>query len=513
MKACGTAIARQGAMYALSALGVGVALAVTQAVPALREEGQSILFIAVVMVSSWFGGLGPGLLAMALSIPIIDFYVAPSQIFNEADLARLVVFMLVATLISGINAARQRLEAKIRLRADELAGLDRRKDEFLAMLAHELRGPLASIRNASLLLRQPETHPTEADRARQIIDRQVHHFSRLIDDLLDISRFAVGKIRLCRTPIELKRIVAHAVELSSPLIEARSHELTVRLPDQPVWLDVDATRMAQVLANLLDNAAKYTEPEGHIVFSAESNGGELLLKVQDDGIGMTAENLALAFDLFTQAENTLDFARGGLGLGLNLVRRLVVLHGGTIEVQSAGLGLGTEFRLRLPVLAEGPTEPCRTPEADAEVAPLAIRPRNVLIVDDQVDAANNLATLLRYWGHLPRVAYDGRETLDLLKDDQFRPDLILIDIGLPDIDGFEVARQCRDCSSLDSARIIAMTGYAREEDSRFDNGDFDDHLLKPIDFLALQHLLNLDGTPHNEPRPQRVEVLIPVGTA
>jgi signal transduction histidine kinase/DNA-binding response OmpR family regulator len=362
---------------------------------------------------------------------------------------------------------------------------DRAKNEFLAMLAHELRNPLAPIRNACQILRVVAPDQPELTTARDMIDRQVQHLVRLVDDLLDISRITRGKIQLRPEPVEVAAVVARAVEVSRPLIEARKHQLTVREPSERLWVRADPLRLAQVLANLLNNAAKYTEEGGRIWLSAQRDGRHVAFRVRDTGIGIPAEMLPNIFDLFTQVDRSIDRSEGGLGIGLTLVKRLVEMHGGSVRAYSAGPGKGSEFLVRLPALAEPPSD-AATEYDDKQSTGLASR--RVLLVDDNVDAAESLATLLRLQGHDVRLAHDGVTALKTAES--FQPEVVLLDIGLPGMDGYEVAERLRREVKLSDALLAALTGYGRDDDRRRSRAaGIDIHLVKPVDLAALQAML------------------------
>jgi PAS domain S-box-containing protein len=374
-----------------------------------------------------------------------------------------------------------------RRRADQLAETNRLKDEFLAMLGHELRNPLAPIPNAVQVLEELSPADPDLKWARDVIERQVQHLTRLVDELLDVSRISRGKITLQKERLKLAQVVADAVEIARPHIEARRHKLTVLQPPEPVWLEGDATRLAQVLANLLNNAAKYTERGGHIWLTVEQGGPEALVRVRDTGVGIAPEMLPLVFDLFTQADRSLHRSQGGLGIGLTLVRHLVEMHGGEVRAFSHGLGRGSEFVIRLPVLP-GISESGETPEQSAP-APVAPPPRRILIADDNEDFAELTARLLRRrGGHEVKVVYDGPAALEAAPT--FRPEAAFLDIGLPGINGYELAQRLRQLPGLEKALLVALTGYGQEEDRRRALAvGFDDHLTKPVGFDRLQRLL------------------------
>ena len=339
---------------------------------------------------------------------------------------------------------------------------DRRKDEFLATLAHELRNPLAPIRNAVELMRAQGLEDANLEWARQVIDRQIGNMSRLVDELLDVSRIATGKLVLRRELTELATVIDRAVESCQPLIEAKSHTLEIDLPERPVTLSADEVRLTQVFANLLTNAAKYTDAGGKIRVHAETNGGQVAVSVRDTGVGIRHEMLYEVFRLFTQAVPSIDRTEGGLGVGLALVRRLVELHGGTVNAESAGLGEGSTFTVRLPIAApesrpsdEGvivPNQPTR--------AKTALR---VLVVDDNADGAMSLAMLVELMGHAAQTAYNGIDGLDAAHS--FRPNLIFLDIGLPGMNGYEVCRAIRSDPAFVNTKLVALTGWGTEKDS------------------------------------------------
>ncbi len=365
----------------------------------------------------------------------------------------------------------------------EIQEANRGKDEFLAMLAHELRNPLAPVLNSVEVLRRG-ARGEEAGAAVEMIDRQTRHMARLVDDLLDVSRITRGKIQLRPEPIELSGVIARAVASTRPLIESRRHTVEVHVPPGPIRVLADATRVEQVLANLLTNAAKYTNEGGHITLTAAAEGDEAVLRVRDNGIGIAADMLPRVFDLFMQAHSTLDLALGGLGIGLTLVRRLVELHGGRIEAHSEGLGRGSEFVVRLPLLEQPVAEPNREPAAPAA----KVSPQRVLVVDDNRDAAESLALMLRLDGHEVRVAHDGPAALEAAS--AFRPEVVLLDIGLPRMSGHEVAARLLRQPHAGRRLLVAMTGYGQDEDRRRSHeAGFDHHLVKPVDPQTLRDLL------------------------
>jgi CheY-like chemotaxis protein len=355
-------------------------------------------------------------------------------------------------------------------------------------LAHELRNPLAPLRNAVELLRRADGDAALMEKARSMMERQVGQMVRLVDDLLDISRISRGKIQLRKERVELAAVVRSAVEAARPLVEAQAHELTVTLPPQPIYLDADPTRLAQVFSNLLTNAAKYTEKGGHVWLTAERQGGEVVASVRDTGIGIAADYLPHVFEMFSQAAPALERSQGGLGVGLALVRGLVELHGGTIEARSSGPGLGSEFIVRLPVV-ERLFQAAQEPSGDGQER-RAVPKCRILVVDDNRDATDSLAVMLRLAGHDTHTAYDGLEGLQAAA--AFRPDVVLLDIGLPKMSGYEAARRIREQPWGKGMALIAVTGWGQDEDRRRAlEAGFDHHLTKPVEASALEKLLAL----------------------
>ncbi|HEY7314918.1 MAG TPA: ATP-binding protein [Gemmataceae bacterium] len=365
----------------------------------------------------------------------------------------------------------------------ELAEANRRKDDFLAMLAHELRNPLAPVLNGLQILRLEQKVSPGGQEAIGIIDRQARHLARLVDDLLDISRITTGKVSLRKERGKLHTVVNHAVETVRPLMESRKHQLSVSLPSEAVWLEADPARLTQVLANLLNNAAKYTEPGGHVQLSAEREGSEVIVRFRDTGIGILPEMLPRIFESFVQGDRSIDRTQGGLGIGLTLAKSLVEMHGGKIEAHSPGVGKGSEFIVRLPAVPEvKPLEPEAVEKRQATKTP----PLRLLVVDDNPDTVESLAMLLRMYGHDVMTADSGPAGLEAaLAHDR---NAILLDIGLPSIDGYEVARRIRAHTA--KPVLIAMTGYGQPEDrQKSKEAGFDHHLTKPVDPDRLQDLL------------------------
>ncbi|HEX7794204.1 MAG TPA: PAS domain S-box protein [Vicinamibacterales bacterium] len=379
---------------------------------------------------------------------------------------------------------RKRLNDDLHRLAIDLAAADRRKNEFLALLAHELRNPLAPISNTVRALRRGVIDKETVRSASELLQRQVGQMSRLVDDLLDMSRISSGKIELRKDRIELAPVVAQAVEAARPQFRKLNHELTVALPPQPVYVNADRARLTQVIANLLNNAAKYTDAGGRVWLTMEHQGSEAVIRVRDTGIGIAAGQLPRVFDMFAQADTSLERSRDGLGIGLTLVKTFVELHGGTVEARSAGLGRGSEFIIRLPVLVAGAE--IAPPSPANEASPVASR--RVLVVDDSEDGAESMAMILQFAGHETVKAYDGVAAIEAAE--RFRPDVVLLDIGLPRMNGYEVCRRLRQEPWGRDITIVALTGWGQEDDrTRSKEAGFDVHMVKPVDFDALLQLL------------------------
>jgi CheY-like chemotaxis protein len=389
------------------------------------------------------------------------------------------------------------------------------------MLAHELRNPMAPIRNAAEILGAMQSPGTELQWVKGVIDRNVKQLARLVNDLLDISRITQGKIRLQLEPVEAAAIVAQAVEISRPLIDSRKHELSFSLPQEQLWVNGDATRLSQALANLLNNAAKYTEPGGHIELKVERYQQQLVFRVRDSGIGIPPDMLPRIFELFTQIDRSLDRSQGGLGIGLSLVRSVIEMHQGVAQAHSAGLGKGSEFVVRLPLLSHATPKEGQAPrsfqdfgtlhagksgsahppaemsasssqgngDASAVSSPKRRQTvRRVLIVDDNQDSTESLARLLKLTGHEVETALDGMSALRTARS--YEPEIVFLDIGLPETDGYEIARRLREDESLSKMTLIAMTGYGQEEDRRKAlEAGFDGHMVKPADPADVEKLL------------------------
>lgn len=396
-------------------------------------------------------------------------------------------FIEGASHIAGIAIERRRLDESLARRTAELVEVDRRKDVFLATLAHELRNPLAPIVTALELLHHVPAVPDAAAQPLAIIERQVQHLARLVNDLMDVSRIGQGRIELRKQRVCVDTVVRDALEISRAVVTAQRHDLIVKLPPTPITLEADPLRLTQVIANLLHNAAKYTPPGGHIALEARLEGEQLVITVRDSGIGMTPDLVDTAFDLFMQADRSLDRSQGGLGIGLTLVKSIVTQHGGTVHAESAGLGLGSTFVVRLPATAAAPPERSAPPELAADACPPAARKR-VLVVDDNADAAEMLAMALESADYEVRTAFDGPTALATCE--AWRPGAMLLDIGLPGLDGYEVATRLRKRFDRAALRLVALSGYgnAAAHEAAAAAG-FDVALVKPVDIDTILRAL------------------------
>ena len=378
---------------------------------------------------------------------------------------------------------RKRTEQRLQERERELAETSRRKDEFLATLAHELRNPLAPIRNSLHLLRLAAGENGGLEQVHEMIERQVNHMIRLVDDLMDVSRITRDLIELRREPVELADVINAAVETARPIVESGNHELTVSVPSESLILEADPVHLTQVLANLLNNAAKYTEPGGQIWLSARREESRAVVSVRDTGVGIPSTMLPKVFDLFTQLDRTYSRGQGGLGIGLTLVKRLVELHGGEVGAYSQGPGQGSEFVVRLPLACRR-----RTAEAWATTTPPAVPQQRILVVDDNRDAADSLGMLLRFQGADVHIVDNGPAALEALTT--YGPSVVLLDIGMPGMDGYELARRMRQQQDGEDVTLIALTGWGQEQDRRFSKeAGIDYHLIKPVNWESLVSLL------------------------
>jgi signal transduction histidine kinase/CheY-like chemotaxis protein len=478
----------------------GGAVAVTLAALFLRWFldpwlGSGVPYITLygaVAIAVWFGGLGPAVLAMVLGYAIVNVrYIAPAgtlEVVTTADSIQLALFTLSSALIIVLGEAMRRArdryrasEAEVKERARQLQRADENKSQFLAVLSHELRNPLAPLRTGLALLRMKDEDPATAE-THDMMERQIAQLSRLIDDLLDVSRIDRGKLELRPERLAIDTMLRTAIDTARPNIDAQGHELRVGFPPQPLYVEGDLVRLAQVVSNLLNNAAKFTPPNGRIELSARAEDGRVAVRVADSGIGIAPERLHEVFDMFVQLDGTRPTA-GGLGLGLTLARSIVERHGGEIEARSGGPGAGAEFIVRLPLAMEpAPAEP----EAPAPAAPPPER-RRVLVVDDNVDAAQTLAAYLRLLGHRAESALDGEAALRIAE--VLRPDVAFIDLNMPRMDGAEVARRLRATPWGRGARLVALTGMGQQSDIvRTRDAGFDQHITKPADLEQVSRI-------------------------
>jgi PAS domain S-box-containing protein len=408
------------------------------------------------------------------------------------DGTRLDVSLTISPMIDAygriFGASKIARDITERKRAQEaLLEADRRKDEFLATLAHELRNPLAPIRNSLHVLEMAGHSEPGVETVREMMDRQVNHMVRLVDDLMEVSRITRGKIELRKERVDLMDVIRTAIDTSRPVIDGGGHDLTLAIPSEPLTVEADPVRLAQVFSNLLNNAAKYTESPGEIRLTARRQGKDAVISIRDYGIGIASEMLPRVFEMFAQIDSSRPGSKSGLGIGLTLVQNLVQMHQGTIIAMSEGLGKGSEFTVRLP-LVEGPVS-CGEPAPVATVVPFSMR---VLVVDDNADAADSLGMLLKVLGADVRVCHEGKEALERVGI--FRPDLVLLDLGMPEMDGYEVARRIRQNPEYQDLTLIALTGWGQEDDRRRSrSAGFDHHLIKPAGVDALRALMTTMG--------------------
>ena len=384
--------------------------------------------------------------------------------------------------------AHERDQQRLALLNQQLREQDKRKDEFIATLSHELRNPLSPILAAAKIVTSAAVSPAQLKRAQSIIERQLNRMALLLDDLLDVARITQGKLKLKKEVVILTDLIDAAIESVRPLLETKSQLLLSHLPPRPVEVVGDALRLSQVISNLLMNAVKYSPMGGRIDLTCSAEGEALSIAVKDNGVGIPRESIDGVFQMFTQLDGESDRAQGGLGIGLALVKGLAELHGGTVEARSEGKGHGSEFVVRLPL-----TKPAAPPKTAPLPPPLEASPkrRRILVADDNPDAAGSLAMLLELEGHDVRVAHLGRAALSLAET--FRPDTVFLDIGMPDLSGYEVARLLRDASWTQSLRLIALTGWGQESDRlRAMEAGFDHHLVKPVDLKRLEEILRQD---------------------
>jgi two-component system, sensor histidine kinase len=467
--------------------GVGAVLVTEEAVP----QGGALLSQSIRHQPPWSD----------LPVLLLTQHGADSEVVTEAVgilgnvtlVERPVrVAALVSTVRTALRARGRQYEMRALLQA--LQEADQRKDEFLATLAHELRNPLAPIRNSVDIIRLSGDNSPMVGKLADIMERQVSHMVRLVDDLLEVSRITRGKIELRRVRAELGAIIDAAVETSRPLIEAGGHELALSLPEEPVHVEADATRLAQVLANLLNNAAKYTERGGRIELAARADEAGVNVSIRDTGIGMAPEVIERMFDMFAQADASHARVQGGLGIGLTLARSLVEMHGGTVTAHSEGPGRGSELVVRLPRAGGAATRAfAAPPEAPAKIQ----APTRVLVVDDNQDAADSLGAMLKMLGAEVDVAHSGAAALEAVQ--ARAPAIAFLDIGMPDMDGYEVARRIRAAPRSKYTMLVALTGWGQEKDRRETKAaGFHHHLVKPTDIRTIQAVLSAASRPGNE---------------
>lgn len=457
-----------------------------------RYEKTAILFVSAVHLTDLdrLKGYESGAVDY-VSVPIVpELLRAKVRVFIELYRKTRELERLNAELEKRVAERTAELEASMEMQVEmgeRLRKADRRKNEFLALLSHELRNPLAPISHAVHIMRLKGSLDADLFWCRDVIERQANQLTRLVDDLLDISRITQGKFKLRLQPLDLATVLSGAVETSQPLIDAQRHELVVTNPELPVWVDGDSARLTQLIANLLNNAAKYQTVGGRIDLSLEEEGGMAVLRVKDQGIGIAPERLGQIFELFSQGEPVTERTQAGLGLGLSLVKSLTEMHGGSVEASSEGLGRGSELTVRLPILrGEDLARRRATQESQNAEAVWSCR---VLVVDDHVDSAETLAVLLRANGYEVLAASDGLQAVEMAI--AHRPEVVLLDIGLPGINGFEVCRRMR-AAGLNDAHIVALTGFGQKSDrERSQEAGFDAHMIKPI---ALAELLKLLST-------------------
>ena len=459
--------------------------------PFERLKDYLTILVVVMIAALAVAALLSGWLQNAITAPLLEVTSVSREVMAKRDYSlrvRKTTEDEIGELVDAYNA----MLAEVGRRSEALREADRRKDEFLATLAHELRNPLAPIRNALEILKLAGDDPAKSLKAREMMQRQVSQMVRLVDDLLDVSRITTGKLAVRKTAFDLHAAIRDAVETARPFIESRKHALEIDLPRGATVIEGDRTRLSQVFSNLLNNAAKYTEPGGRIQLTLRQDGRDAVVTVRDNGIGMAPGSMDAIFDMFVQVDRTLERSQAGLGVGLTLARRLVELHGGTVEATSAGPGEGSEFTVRLPLSHARLEE--STPRADGGPE---TRMRRILLADDNADFANSMGQLLTSQGHEVRIAYDGAEALATARD--FRPDIAFVDIGMPKVHGYEVARRLRSEAATSGCVLIAVTGWGQENDrKRAAEAGFDRHLVKPVDPAEIEAILE------SYQRPERV---------
>ena len=488
------------ARYGTAVVALAVATLVRIALDSvLQHRAPYGVYLIATMFVVWRAGLGPAVLTLgigaALARYLFEIPHGSLSLATEASQTSLFMFLSIGLVIVLLGES-LRVAALDNARLYQLARrADARKDEFLATLAHELRNPLAPIRNALYVLDTIDSHQPRVAGLHQMISRQTDHLTRLVNDLLDVSRITRGKIELKMERVRLRAVVEAALEVVRPLVDEKRQNLQVSLPQIDVLLHGDFVRLTQVLTNLLNNAAKYTDKEGRLWLTAEVEAGELVLRVRDTGIGIAPENCSRIFELFEQAPHAIEHSQGGLGVGLTLVRSLVQIHGGTVSAKSQGLGLGSEFTVRLPAAVEAPTP--RPSAANAQLAAQqpsisaqaeAAKGLKILLVEDTPVVAASMAEVLKLWNHTVEICPDGFAALETVRT--FKPDVILADLGMPRMNGYDLARELRHLPGMENVALVAISGYGQAADrQRSQEAGFDRHLVKPVDPAELQQAL------------------------
>ena len=461
---------------------IGTVFLVSQYTPWERLRDYLTILGVVMLASLAVAALISGWLQAAVTGPILEIARTAREVIARRDYslrARKTTQDEIGQLVDSFND----MLAEAGRRAEALRVADQRKDEFLATLAHELRNPLAPIRNALEILRVAGDDPEKARLAREMMQRQLAQMVRLVDDLLDVSRITTGKLAVRKSVVELQSVLRDAVEIVRPFIESRRHQFDMVLPGEPIVVEGDRTRLAQVFSNLLNNAAKYTQPGGQIVLTATQEDRTAVVRVRDNGLGLAPESLESIFDMFVQVDRTLERSQAGLGVGLTLARRLVELHEGVLEAHSDGVGKGSEFVVRLP-LSYARLERAAGGRREAGDATA----RRILLADDNVDFANSLGELLSARGHDVRIVHDGAEAIR--EAESFEPEVAIVDIGMPKVHGYDVARQLRAQPGTAGALLVAVTGWGQENDRRrAREAGFDRHLVKPVDPSDIERIL------------------------
>lgn len=483
--------------YMIAITGVIAAAVLRYALgPTLGGSIPVVLFTVPVAISAFYGGFWPAMLATVSSALISTYLFIPPyyslRIEHAASAVVVTTFLAIGLTISLLGKKLKELQVRTEQQALALKEENNRKDEFLAMLAHELRNPLAGISTAAELLRFGHLDEKRLTRTSEVISRQVVHMVKLVDDLLDVSRLTRGLVIVDKKPVNLNDIVHSAIDQTRSLFDEKGHKLILQLPSEPACVCGDHTRLVQVVANLLGNAAKYTPEYGEVTLMVKVETAEVQLTVQDNGLGMTEELLSRVFEPFVQAERGADRAQGGLGLGLAVVQKITHLHDGSITAHSGGPGQGSTFTLELPHWKKPPATSQSQPgqmELRRDEHGAAVRSLALLVVDDNRDAANGLAAILESRGHTVTVAYDARQALDLTHRDDF--DAFLLDIGLPDVDGYELLEMLKSIPHLSGAIFMALSGYGTPEDmERSKAAGFYHHFVKPLDTSRLLAMLN-----------------------